>query len=59
MLTRFYLDDDSAEWRIILALRAEGIDAQAPWDSNLSGAPDEQHLAYAGRERRVRDQQHR
>lgn len=53
MLSRFYLDDDSADRRVIFALRARGIDVQAPWDSNLYGAPDEQHLAHAARERRV------
>ena len=53
MLSRFYLDDDSAEWRVILALRAQGIDTQAPWDAALYGAPDEQHLSYAARECRV------
>lgn len=53
MLTRFYLDDDSAEWRLIVALRSHGIDVQAPWDSNLYGALDHHHLAYAAREDRV------
>ena len=53
MLSRFYLDDDSAEWRVILALRSHGIDVQAPWDSNLYGAPDDQHLAYAAAQSRV------
>ena len=45
MLSRFYLDGDSAEWRVILALRAPDIDTEAPWDSALYGAPDEQHLS--------------
>ncbi|MEW6249347.1 MAG: DUF5615 family PIN-like protein [Planctomycetota bacterium] len=52
MAIRFHLDEN-VHGAVADALRRRGIDATTPSDAGLCGATDEQHLAYAGRERRV------
>lgn len=52
-IARFHFDDDSADWRVLRALRAVGFNVTAPWDVGLYGALDDQHLAFAAAEARV------
>ncbi len=49
---RFHLDEHVAH-AIALGLRRRGIDVTTTTDAGLLSAPDDDHLAYAKRERRV------
>ena len=49
---RLYLDDIAAVL-LVRALRQARHDVQTPTDSELVGAADPAHLAYAIRERRI------
>lgn len=52
-LTRFHLDDDCADWILIRTMRSAALDVTAPWDADLYGAADEEHLAFAVTNQRV------
>lgn len=49
---RFHLDENVPA-ALALALRTHGFDVTVPADVDLSEAEDDEHLAYALRERRV------
>lgn len=50
---RFYFDADSMERRLLAALRARGIDAITALDARMTGATDEEQLAFALQEGRA------
>jgi len=50
---QIYLDEDAMRAGIVRALRARHIDVTTAWEAQLTGRPDEEHLAYATAQGRV------
>jgi hypothetical protein len=50
---RLYLDDDTAEHRLVALLRKAGFDAAIPADFGMSGRRDPEHLLQAIRDGRA------
>jgi hypothetical protein len=50
---RLYFDEDSMDRALVSALRARGVDVLTAHEAQMIERPDEAHLAFAARRRRV------
>ena len=52
-MVKFYFDEDSAQHRLVAALRSHALDVTTCLDAGMNARGDESHLILAAEQRRV------